>query len=152
MTQQSETTPVATTSTRRSAGGARQATVRRSRAIAVLSAGAAGLLGWVAADALLGVDLAVQTGDTATLREVGPVAALLAGLMSGLAGWLLLAVLERFTARARSLWRAIALLTLVVSLVGTLDAVTTAATAALATLHVLVGATVLVLLPRRASR
>jgi Family of unknown function (DUF6069) len=61
-------------------------------------------------------------------------------------------VLERFTARARRAWQAIAGLCLVLSMAGPFDAVTTGATVALLSLHVLVGGTLLALLPRTAVR
>ena len=76
---------------------------RRARALAVIAAALAALAVWLVTDPLLGIDL---TGTTAPgsqeLMSITP--ALVAGtsLVVALAGWALLALLERFTARART--------------------------------------------------
>jgi hypothetical protein len=125
--------------------------VRTHRPAGVVAAGLVALAGWVVADPLLGVDLAVRTGGAGTVRDVGPVAAVSAGLLSGLAGWLLLVLLEQVTVHAHRLWRGIALVVLLVSLVGVAEAVTVAGAVALGGLHVLVGATLVALLPGGAA-
>jgi hypothetical protein len=70
-------------------------------------------------------------------------------LLAGLAGWGLLALLERFTTRARRTWIVIALVVLVLSLAaGPLGGVTAGAKVALACLHLAAGAVLIPLLGR----
>jgi predicted permease len=67
-----------------------------------------------------------------------------AALVAGLLGWLLLAVLDRRAARARTAWTAAALLVLAVSLALPLAAATTTSAAVgLVVLHLAVGAVVI---------
>ena len=73
----------------------------------------------------------------------------LTSLTAGLAGWALLAVLERTVGRPARWWRAVALLVYVVSLLGPLGATSTAVALALAALHTVVAGLLVVLLPRR---
>jgi len=120
---------------------------RRARALAVIAAALAALAVWLITDPLLGIDLTAPTAPgSEELQPITP--ALVAGtsLVVALAGWALLALLERFTARARTSWTAIALLVALLSLAGPLSALasTTAANAvALALMHLAV-ATVLI--------
>jgi ABC-type Na+ efflux pump permease subunit len=83
----------------------------RARALAVIAAALAALGVWLVTDPLLGIDL---TGPTAPgsqqLQPIAPAMVAGASLVTGLAGWALLALLERFTARARTIWTAIAVL------------------------------------------
>jgi Family of unknown function (DUF6069) len=69
-------------------------------------------------------------------------------LVAALAGWALLALLERFTARARTIWTAIALLVALLSLAGPLSilATTEANVLALALMHVVVAAVLIPIL------
>lgn len=122
---------------------------RRTRAVTVLVAMVAALLGWVALDPLAGVELTVRTADDGAVQAVGPDAAMVAALASGLAGWALLALLERCSAKARSIWTVTAGLVLLVSLLGTSAATSASATAALASLHILVGGVLIMGLRRR---
>jgi hypothetical protein len=71
----------------------------RARALAVIAAALAALAVWLVTDPLLGVDLAAPTRPgSQQLQSITP--ALVAGtsLVAALAGWELLALLERFTA------------------------------------------------------
>ena len=117
---------------------------RRARALAVVAAALAALAVWLVTDPLLGFDLAGPTRPgSQELMSITP--ALVAGtsLVVALAGWALLALLERFTARARTIWTAIALLVALLSLAGPLSALasTSAANAvALALMHLAVAA------------
>lgn len=120
---------------------------RGARALVVLGAAGAALLGWVVAVPVAGIDLVADTGGGATQR-VGAVSVVLAGLLVGLAGWGLLAVLERFTARGRLIWTVLAVLVLLVSLAGPLGGATAAARLTLAGMHVLVGVILISLLAR----
>jgi hypothetical protein len=123
---------------------------RRARALAVIAAALAALAVWLVTDPLLGVDLAAPTRPgSEELLSITP--ALVAGtsLVVALAGWALLALLERFTARARTVWTAIALLVALLSLAGPLStlASTTAANAvALALMHLAVAAVLIPIL------
>jgi Family of unknown function (DUF6069) len=75
----------------------------RARALAVVAAVPAALAVWLVTDPLLGVDLAAPTRPgSQELQSITP--ALVAGtsLVAALAGWALLALLERFTARPRT--------------------------------------------------
>jgi hypothetical protein len=81
----------------------------RARALAVIAAVLAALAVWGVTDPLLGVELAAPTRPgSQQLLSITP--ALVAGtsLVAALAGWALLALLERFTARPRTSWTAIA--------------------------------------------
>ena len=129
-----------------SAAGSR----RRARALGVLGAAGAALGVWALAE-LAGVDLRVQRRP-GQLEAVGPAAVLLSSLIASLAGWAALAVLERFTARARTAWTVLALLVLALSMGGPLTGgLPTGAKAALAGMHVAV-AVVLVPVLRRTTR
>lgn len=127
-------------------------TRRRARLIAVGAALLTGVVVWVIAGQLLDITLTTtRGGDNSTVTEVGIVAVLLMSLFSGLAGWALLALLEKFTTVARTAWTIIAGVVLLLSLVGPLSGGTsTSAKLALMTMHVTVGG-VLILLLRRTS-
>jgi hypothetical protein len=73
---------------------------RRARALAVIAAVLAALAVWVVTDPLLGVDLAdpARPGSE-ELQSITPALVAGTGLVAALAGWGLLALLERFTAR-----------------------------------------------------
>src|SRR5215216_5789298 len=120
---------------------------RRARALAVI---AAALAVWLIADPLLGIDLTAPTAPgSEELQPITP--ALVAGtsLVVALAGWALLALLERFTARARTSWTAIALLVALLSLAGPLSAhasTTAANVLALALMHLAVAAVLIPML------
>ncbi|MFI6326999.1 DUF6069 family protein [Micromonospora chersina] len=125
-------------------------TRRRDRALGVLAAIAATLAVWTATVPVAGVDLAVRNGGTD--QSVTAAAVGVSTLLAGLAGWALLALLERFTARARAVWTGAAGLVLLLSLLGPVGGgVGTAATLTLVALH-LAAAAVLVPLLRRTAR
>jgi hypothetical protein len=123
---------------------------RRARALAVIAAALAALAVWLVTDPLLGIDLTGTTRPgSQELMSITP--ALVAGtsLVVALAGWALLALLERFTARARAIWTAIAVLFALLSLAGPLSilASTSAANAlALALMHLAVAAVLIPML------
>jgi Family of unknown function (DUF6069) len=131
------------------ATGRTQRPTQRTRLLAVVGAAAAALAVWAVADPLAGIDLTVRTGGGT--QEIGSGAVVLVSLVAGLAGWALLDLLERFTAHAREIWIATALVALVLSLLGPLGAaVTAAATVALAGMHLAVSAILIPLLARTA--
>lgn len=114
------------------------------RLLTVLAATIAALLLWAIVVPLAGVKLTVDSG------EVTPGSVIAAALVAGLAGWGLLAVLERVTARPVILWTWIAGVFLLLSLVGPLTLATTGtSTAVLASMHVTTGAVLITLLPRQ---
>src|SRR5262245_14462021 len=92
---------------------------RRARALATGGAAAAALCVWAGAR-LAGLDLTVRMGADATVQQVGPAAVAMASVLAALAGWGLLAALERFTSRAREFWIILALGVLAISLTGPL--------------------------------
>lgn len=107
-------------------------------ATAVVAAGAT----FAVLHSAAGIDLAVRAGTD--VQHVTLVAAVVAAAVSAAAAWGLLALLERFTTRARAVWTAIAAAVLLLSLlVGPTGGVTTAAKVGLATLHLVVGAVVI---------
>ncbi|MET8908682.1 DUF6069 family protein [Micromonospora sp. NPDC004551] len=124
---------------------------RRERALAVLAAAAATLTVWVAAVPVAGVDLVARNGGTE--QSVTAVAVGVSTVLAGLAGWALLALLERFTTRARAVWTAAAGLVLLLSLLGPLGGgVGGAATLTLVALHLTAAAVLVPLLRRTAAR
>lgn len=97
---------------------------------------------WGIAEQLLDIDLVVRRNEH-TEQQVASLAVTLTSLGAGFAGWGLLALLERWTGNARTVWTVIAAVVFVVSLLGPLAAVTPAATAVLMGMHGIVAATLL---------
>ncbi|MEV4075607.1 DUF6069 family protein [Nonomuraea fuscirosea] len=136
----------AQTSTRSSAKSPAPSRVRRL--FAVMGAAVAAVAVWVLAVPVGGIELTVWMG--AGTQPVGPVAVVLASLAAGLAGWALLAVLERVTAKAGRIWTITALAVLALSLTGPLGSATgSAATLVLLLMHLVVGSVVVLGLTRR---
>jgi len=122
---------------------------RRARALAVIAATLAALAVWVITDPLLGIDLTGTTRPgSQQLQPITPALVAGASLAVALAGWALLALLERFTARARTIWTAVALLVALLSLAGPLSilASTEANVLALALMHLAVAAVLIPML------
>ncbi|GAA2276106.1 hypothetical protein GCM10010149_18980 [Nonomuraea roseoviolacea subsp. roseoviolacea] len=114
----------------------------------MIGATAAALAVWALAVPVAGVTLTVRTGGGA--QTVGAVPVAVVSLLAGLAGWALLAVLERRAARPRRIWTITALVVCVVSLAGPLgSAAGAAATLVLLSLHLVVGAVLITWLARR---
>ncbi|MET7949290.1 DUF6069 family protein [Micromonospora sp. NPDC005324] len=94
-----------------------------------------------------GVDLAVRSANST--RHVTVAAVIVATAVAALAGWALLAVLERRTNRSRVWWTSIAVVVLLLSLVvGPPSGVGGGAKATLALLHLSVGVILILGLPR----
>ncbi|SEF49069.1 hypothetical protein SAMN04489712_101179 [Thermomonospora echinospora] len=113
---------------------------RRAQGVAVLGATLAAVVVWLVAAPLFGQDLVVQQPGREAI-EVGFGAVVTFSLVPSLAGWALLFLLERLTARARVIWTVIASAVLVLSfgpVLGVEAAGTTKLTLAL--LHLAVGA------------
>jgi len=123
----------------------------RARVLAAAGAAAAALAVWAVAVPLLGTHLLVRFGGGAP-QSVGVDYVVGAGVIGSLLGWGLLALLERYTPRARALWTGAAIVALLVSLLLPLTFGTTVPTRlALALMHVAV-ASVLIPTLRRTSR
>lgn len=123
--------------------------VVRTRALTVVGAVLAALAVWAVAGPVAGIDLRVAP-DGQPPHSVGPAMVALSSLTSGLAAWALLAVLERFIARAARVWTVIALIVLAASMLGPPAAVSTAAGVSLAAMHLVVAAALIPTLPRAA--
>ncbi|MFG1698810.1 DUF6069 family protein [Nonomuraea sp. NPDC049309] len=118
------------------------------RLLSVLVAAASALVVWALAVPVAGVALTVRMGGGT--QVVGPMSVIVAGLAAGLAGWGLLAVLERSASRPGRVWTFVAVAVLILSLLGPLgSAVGGAATAVLIVMHLVVGAVLLAGLVRR---
>lgn len=87
----------------------------RTRALGVGGAIVAAVAVWVIAVPLLGVHLLIRFGSGAP-QTIGIGYVVGATLIASLVGWGLLAILERGTPRARSIWTVAALVVLLVSL------------------------------------
>ena len=116
---------------------------RRTRALGVGGAVIAAVAVWLVAVPLLGLHLLVRFGGAAP-QSVGVGLVVGASLIGSLLGWGLLAMLERRTVRARTIWSVVAIAVLFVSLSLPLTAGTTASTkVVLAIMHVAVAAVLL---------
>lgn len=115
---------------------------RRSRVKATAGAVGAALAVWVVARFALGIEIASpEFGPDRPSETVGPVHVAGTALAASVAGWGLLAALERLTARARTIWTVIATGVLAFSLGGPFggQGITTANQLALLAMHLAVG-------------
>lgn len=113
------------------------------RAVGAAAAVVVGIVVWIVAEPIFGIDLTAEIGGEPT--PVGVVDIAIASLISGLAGWGLLAVLERTTRRPGITWTIIAAAVLAISLAAPLTlATSTAAALTLTAVHLAVGTTVIV--------
>ena len=107
---------------------------------------------WVVAEPVLGFELrAPAQGGGGATHDIDGVVVAVAGAVASLAGWALLAVLERFVPRrARRIWLAIAVGVLVLSLGGPLSGagIPTANKLWLVVMHLSVGAVLIPTLAR----
>jgi hypothetical protein len=105
----------------------------------VLAATGVALAAWAVAGPLAGINLDVRQGGA--VERVEPASVVAAALLAGLVGWALLAATERLLSGPRVAWLSSALVALGLSLVGPLvGAVDPAGKAALAGMHLIVGA------------
>jgi hypothetical protein len=126
-------------------------TRRRTRALAIVAATGATFTVWAVAHPLAGADLIVDTGSGRT--TVTPAAVVLTTVVAGLAAWGLLALIERSTRRAATIWSWIAGAVLVISLLGPIgSAIGGGATAALVAMHLAAGAVLIPVLARSSVR
>jgi hypothetical protein len=114
---------------------------RRRRLAVVLGAVLAAALVWAIADPLLGERLRITDEAAGETLELGVVPVVAVALLAGLAGWGLLAALERFARRAaRRVWLGIALGVLALSFLPlTGEGMSGGTRASLAAMHLAVG-------------
>jgi len=122
----------------------------RARALCAAGGALAAALAWIVEVPLLGIHLKVRLGPGHMQTGAGHIETIAIGQVIGvtvaasLLGWLLLALLERRTQRARLLWTTTALTALAASLALPLAAATTtSATVGLVVMHLTVGAVVI---------
>src|ERR1700681_3404640 len=99
----------------------------RTPVVAVLGATSAAVAIWVVATAA-GADLTVSFGAGQPMQKVTVVNVVVAALVGSLAGWGLLALLRRFTAKARGIWTVTAIVVALLSLAGPLSAIASTGT------------------------
>ena len=121
---------------------------RATRAATVGAAIFAAAVTWVVAVPALGVELRVNMAGQPPMA-VGLPQVVLTVLVVSLAGWALLAILERATTQARTIWTAVATAVLVLSYAAPLTAgAASATTTVLVVMHSIVGLTLIVGLRR----
>lgn len=108
------------------------------RAIVIGVAVIAALLIWLIADPIAGVTLEADTGN-GNIQRIGLIAIIVVTTLAGLLGWGLLALLERMTSRARTIWLVLSVILLLVSLLGAWGGTSTGARATLLAMHLAVG-------------
>jgi uncharacterized membrane protein len=116
------------------------------RAATVLGATLATLAIWAISTYAGQVDMTVNGS------KVGPLDVALATLVAGLAGWGLLAFLERRTKSAWTIWRNIAIAVLVLSMLGPIGAEEASGRTALSVMHAFAGAIIIRNFSRTAPR
>ncbi|WP_345763074.1 DUF6069 family protein [Diaminobutyricibacter sp. McL0608] len=122
--------------------------LRRAGTLAAASIAAAAI--WVVAVSGARVKLDVHFGTST--QAVGLASILIVPFIAGGAGWALLAILERMTPRARSIWIILGWSILVLSVLGPLSLGVGASSAVtLITMHIVVGVTLIFGLTRFAT-
>ena len=120
----------------------------RTPVAAVLGATAAAVAIWVVAT-VAGAELTVSFGPGQPIQKITVVNVVVAALVGSLAGWGLLALLRRFTAKARAVWTVTAIVAALLSLSGPLSTTASPGTKAwLVAMHLAV-ATVVIMGLRR---
>jgi hypothetical protein len=116
----------------------------------VLGATAAPAAIWTVAT-MVGVELTARFGSGQPI-DITVISVVVAALLASLAGWGLLGLLRRFTAKARTVWTVTAVVAALLSLAGPLSATASAGTkVSLVAMH-LAAATVLIAVLRRTAR
>ncbi len=93
--------------------------LRRQRLTAVAAAAGAAMMTWILIEPLAGFDLRAPVFDgSAKSIDIGPGLVIINSAVPTLVGWGLLAMLERWTSRPRSIWTTVAMAGLMISLAG----------------------------------
>jgi hypothetical protein len=117
---------------------------------AVLAAIVAAVVIWAVASAA-DVELSVNYPGQ-PIQKITIVNVVIAALVGSLAGWGLLALLRRFTTKARTIWTVIAIVAALLSLGGPLSAIASPSTkVSLVAMHLAVATVLIVLLRRNAQ-
>ncbi|MFG1911193.1 DUF6069 family protein [Kribbella sp. NPDC048928] len=120
----------------------------RSRLAVVGVAAVAALLDWVILAPIAGLTLTARQGG---VQHIGAPAVVISTIVVAFAGWALLSILERRTPRARDIWTVVATIVCITSLGSPLtNGIGTGAKLGLASLHLVVGAIVILGLRRTA--
>ncbi|MDX6740159.1 DUF6069 family protein [Actinocorallia sp. A-T 12471] len=127
-------------------------TRRRDRAVAVAATTVAALLVWIVGEPLLGHELVIEPpGQSA--QNLDGFAFTFITLGVSLAGWGVLALLERFTSRARTIWTVVAVVVVLLSFLPFLSVEATTGTVVVLSLaHLVVGAVLIPLMLRTTAR
>ena len=127
---------------------------RRARILAVIGGTAAAVVVWLVAKFAFDVELRGAQPGTSSVVDIGPQYVIFSAVAYSLVGWALLAILERFVARARTIWTWIALAVLVLSFASPLTAqsMTGGTKLALSIMHVAVAAVVIPIFARTSPR
>jgi hypothetical protein len=126
----------------------RQTNSARTEMTAVLAATASAVAIWAIASAA-GAELTVNYPGQ-PIQKITIVSVVIAALVGSLAGWGLLALLRRFTTKARATWTVIAIVAALLSLAGPLSAIASAGTkASLVAMHLAVATVMIVGLRRK---
>jgi predicted permease len=105
---------------------------------------------WVLEDPILGVNLAVKSGDST--QHIGVVSVIVASAFVALAAWALLAWFERRMKQPHRTWTVLASVIFVLSWLGPLGGVTTGAKLGLFAFHAVVAGILIARLPRTGKR
>jgi hypothetical protein len=120
----------------------------RARALAVAATVAAAALVWLVGEPLLGNDLVVEQPGQAPL-DLSLASFVIITLGASLAGWAVLALLEKITRYGRRIWTGLAVAVVLVSFLPFLSAqMSTGSAVVLGVVHLLVGAVLVPLLLR----
>ena len=120
----------------------------RARALAVAATVAAAVVVWLVGEPLLGNDLVVEQPGQAPL-DLSLASFVIITLGASLAGWAVLALLEKITRYGRRIWTGLAVAVVLVSFLPFLSAqMSTGSAVVLALVHLAVGAVLIPLLLR----
>jgi hypothetical protein len=120
----------------------------KTRGTAVLAATAAAAAVWILAGPVAGAALDIEQAGQDQPQHIGLGPVIFAAASAALLGWGLLALLERFTSKARTAFTITAAAVLLVSLTGPMAGTTSGTTTALMCMHLAVGAALIPLLAR----
>jgi hypothetical protein len=121
---------------------------RRARLLAVAATVASAIALWALIEQVFGLDL--RGPESGGAADVGPAQVTFVSALAAFAGWGFLAILERVTSRARSVWTTVAVVVLVASFGGPVSGTvfSQANRIGLIGLHLVVGAVPIPLLRR----